>query len=271
MSTGMGPGRGDRSDDPGGRSRGPRLDNARPRAGGDPRVLARQHRTAEARAALETRERRRRRLTVLASVLGVLVLAAVIGIVVQNSRQHAKPVVIPAHATGQDNGIVVGSAKAPVTVDFYEDFQCPICGQFERTTGSTVNSLISSGRIKAVYHLMSFIGADSVRAANAGAAAADAGMFKQFHDVLFANQPAENSGGFSNAKLIQLGAKAGLTSSGFRNAVDDGTFDGYVAKVADSASKRGVTGTPTVLINGTTLQQSQLLPDPFTAAVNAAH
>ena len=70
--------------------------------------------------------------------------------------------------------------------------------------------------------MMSFIGADSVRAANAGAAAADAGKFKPFHDVLFANQPTENTGGYSNDKLIQFGAKAGLTSSDFKNAVNDG-------------------------------------------------
>jgi protein-disulfide isomerase len=269
MSAATGTGRGPGKQAGDGRAATP-PDNRR-RDSRDPRAAARQRRAAEARAAAEAKERRRRRLLVLASVLGILILAAVVGIVVQSSRQHSKPVVVPSAATGTDNGIVVGSATAPVTVDFYEDFQCPVCGQFEKTTGSTVTSLINSGKIKAVYHMMSFLGPDSVRAANAGAAAADAGKFKQFHDVLYANQPRENTGGFGTDRLVQLGAQAGLTSSDFTSAVRDGKFDGFVSKVEDDASKRGVTGTPTIMIDGRTLDQSQWLPDTFTAAVNAAH
>ncbi len=209
-------------------------------------------------------------MIVLASVVGVIIIAAVVGILVQNSRQDSKPVVIPANATGPDNGIVVGQANAPVTVEFYEDFQCPVCKQFETTTGPTVQSLIDDGKIKAVYHMMSFIGPDSVRAANAGAAAAQAGKFKDYHDLLFANQGEENSGAFTNDRLVELGSKAGLTSPEFTTAVRSGTYDGYVAQVEDNASKRGVTGTPTVKVNGKTLTNDQLVPDAFTAAVNAA-
>jgi len=257
---GSGRGKGPGGGGPGGVDTGPRPDR-------DPRAAARRDRASTARAQAEAKERRRKRMIVLAAVLGVVILAAVIGILVQNSRQHTKPVVLPATATGQDNGIVVGSANAPVTVDFYEDFQCPVCKQFETTTGSTVQSLIDAGRIKAVYHMMSFIGPDSVRAANA---AADERRFEAYHDVLFANQPAENSVGFTTDRLIQLGAQVGLTSPAFTGAVKSGKFDGYVAKVEDNASRRGVTGTPTVIVNGKTLSQNQLLPGPFKAAVNAA-
>jgi protein-disulfide isomerase len=241
-----------------------------PQPGRDNRAAARRERAAAARAEAAARERRRRRMIVIAAVIGVVIVAAVIGIVVQNARQHTKPVVLPAGATGLDNGIVVGLPTAPVTADFYEDFQCPVCKQFETATGPTVQSLIDAGKIKAVYHLMSFIGPDSVRAANAAAAAADAGRFKPYHDVLYANQPEENSGGFTNDRLIQLGAQVGLTAPTFTDAVRSGRFDGYVAKVQDDASKRGVTGTPTVKVNGRTLSQDQLLPDPFKAAVAAA-
>jgi protein-disulfide isomerase len=236
----------------------------------DPRSAARRERAAAARAVAEARERRRRRMIVLASVLGVIIVAAVVGIIVQTSRQPDKPVVIPATATGPDNGIVVGKATAPVTVEFYEDFQCPICHEFETSTGPTVQSLIDAGKIKAVYHMMSFIGPDSVRAANAAAAAAQQRKFKQFHDVLYDNQGTENSGAFTNDKLVTLGGQVGLTSAVFADAVRSGKYDGYVAKVADNASKRGVTGTPTIKVDGKTLTQDQLQPDAFKAAVNAA-
>jgi protein-disulfide isomerase len=205
-----------------------------------------------------------------AAVAAVLVLAGVIGFAVQNTRSTSKPVVVPAHATGIDNGIVVGRADAPVTVDFYEDFQCPNCGLLEQTTGRTVNTLLDQGKIKAVYHMMSFLGPESVRAANASAAAAQAGRFKQFHDLLYANQPREHTGGYADDTLIALGGQVGLTSPDFTNAVRNGTYEGYVTRVDDDASKRGVTGTPTVFVNGRPLSSRELSPSGFTAAVNAA-
>ncbi|CAO5163864.1 hypothetical protein FAIPA1_240018 [Frankia sp. AiPs1] len=230
----------------------------------------RRQKAAAVRAAAAAAERKRRNLIIAGVVVGVLVLVGVIGFVVQNSRQSSKPVVLPTTATGLDHGLVVGKASAPVTVDMYEDFQCPVCKQFETETGSTVTSLVDSGKIKITYHMMSFLGPESVRAANAGAAAANEGKFEQLHDLLYANQPEERTGGFTNATLISLGAKAGLTSQAFKDAVNKGTYDGYVDKVEDDASKAGVNGTPTMKIAGRTLANDQLTPEGFTAAVNAA-
>jgi protein-disulfide isomerase len=32
------------------------------------------------------------------------------------------------------NGTTLGKSSAPVTIYLYEDFQCPVCGQFSRET-----------------------------------------------------------------------------------------------------------------------------------------
>ncbi|MCK9900068.1 DsbA family protein [Frankia sp. Cpl3] len=200
----------------------------------------------------------------------VLVLVGVIGFAVQNSREESKPVVLPASATGLDNAIVVGQPTAPVTVDLYEDFQCPACGSLEKTTGSTIGDLVDSGDIKVNYHMMSFLGPESERAANAAAAAANAGRFRQFHEALFADQPAEHTGGYETDTLIEKGASVGLTSPAFVNAVRDGTYDGYVAKVDEDASRRGVTSTPSVFVDAQQIAPDQLTPDGFRAAVAAA-
>ncbi|ABD10297.1 disulfide bond formation protein DsbA [Frankia sp. CcI156] len=246
--------------------------DATPPASGGKTVSGQERRAkaAAARAAAAARERRRRRGIITGVVLAVLVLVGVIGFAVQNSREESKPVVLPASATGTDHGIVVGKASAPVTVDLYEDFQCPICGTLEKTTGPTIGKLLDDGKIKIDYHMMSFIGPESKRAANAAAAAANEGRFRQLHDVLYANQPEERTGGFTNDTLITLGAKAGLTSQAYRKAVNEGTYDGYVAKVDEDASKAGVTGTPTVFVNGKRLSGEQLTPEGFRAAVDAA-
>ncbi|SNQ50723.1 Protein-disulfide isomerase [Frankia canadensis] len=230
----------------------------------------RRAKAAAARAAEAARERRRRNWIVAGVVVLALLVAGGIGFAVQNSREESKPVVLPAGSTGTDHGIVVGKASAPVTVDMYEDFQCPACEALEKQTGSTFRGLLDEGKIKIDYHMMSFLGPESKRAANASAAAANEGKFRQLHDVLYANQPKEHTGGFTNATLIELGAKAGLTSQAYKDAVNNGTYDGYVAKVDSDAGKAGVTGTPTVLINGRQLTGDQLTPDGFRAAVSAA-
>lgn len=233
-------------------------------------AAARRERIAAARAAEAAAERRRRQLIIGSIVAGLLVLAGIIGFAVQNSREESKPVVLPATATGRDHAIVVGQADAPVTVDLYEDFQCPACGSLEKLTGSTIGDLIDSGDVKVNYHIMSFLGPESKRAANAAAAAADEGKFQAFHDALFADQPVEHSGGYKTETLIEKGASVGLTSDAFVNAVRDGTYDGYVAQVDEDASRRGVTSTPSVFVNTKQLSPEQLTPEGFRAAVEDA-
>lgn len=230
----------------------------------------RRAKAAAARAAAAAQERRRRNLIVAGVVVVVLIVVGVIGFAVQNSREESKPVVLPAAATGSHNGIIVGQASAPVTVDMYEDFQCPACEALETQTGPTIRTLLDQGKIKIDYHMMSFLGPESKRAANAAAAAANEGRFRQLHDVLYANQPKEHTGGFAKDTLLTLGTKAGLTSQAYKDAVNKGTYDGYVAKIDSDASKAGVAQTPTVLVDGKQLSGTQLTPGGFRAAVTAA-
>jgi protein-disulfide isomerase len=72
-------------------------------------------------------------------------------------------------------------------------------------------------------------------------------------DLLFENQPAEGSAGLSDGKLADLAAEAGAKSSSVESGIKDRTFEQWVTNVTDKASKDGVTGTPTVSIDGKTL------------------
>src|ERR1700712_2381591 len=107
--------------------------------------------------------RRKGRLAVGGVVAALLVLAAVIGVVVNSSRSGNKgPVTIPRTAvtTGSpvaQSGILIGSASAPVTLDLYEDFNCPICGQFEKANAAALTTMVDDGKVKIRYHMLSFI------------------------------------------------------------------------------------------------------------------
>jgi len=195
------------------------------------------------------------------------VVAVVAGIAFQSARSNRQvSVAVPAHDLGPNGGELLGRASAPVLVEEYGDFRCPVCGQWERTVGPTVRRLVDQGRIRFEYHPIAFIGPESVAAANA---AADEGRFWAYHDLLFADQAPENSGALTTDRLLELGRQVGLTSQRFQQRVRDGTYDNWVRQATDQASQRGVTATPTVLVNGRQVDAA-LTAQGLLAAADAA-
>ncbi|WP_328678851.1 DsbA family protein [Streptomyces sp. NBC_00322] len=211
----------------------------------------------------KAREKRRRLLIVSAAVVGVLGLAAVIGVIAANAGKKdggsdAGPLQAPAGVQGKDQlAIPVGASDAPSTLTVWEDFRCPVCAQFENAFRDTIHDLEATGQVKAEYHLATIIdgnmgGSGSLRAGNAAACAQDVGKFDPYHDVLYQNQPPETEDGFGeNSRLIELAGKVeGLDTPAFRSCVEDGTHDTWVQKSATAFTNSGFRGTPTVLLNG---------------------
>jgi protein-disulfide isomerase len=235
-------------------------------------VAARRAAEAAARARAD-----RRRRTILGGLAGgvVVLIALVVVILVQTHRTATSAAAaVPAHVTG--GAVVVGSASAPVTVDLYEDLQCPNCKNFEDESGTTLAQLVAAGTVQAHYHPMAFLdnatnNKYSTRALNAAAAVLDSSgstAFQKFHDLLYANQPPESGTGLTDAQLIAYAHQAGATSSKVDAEIRNLTFGDWVKTVTDQASKDGVTATPTVLVKGKTL--ADLSPAGLTAAVTAA-
>ncbi|GGY52339.1 membrane protein [Streptomyces omiyaensis] len=211
----------------------------------------------------KAREKQRRVLIVTAGVVGVLGLAAVVGVIAANSGKDgdsakAGPVVAPTGSIeGDKPAIPTGRADAPSTLQIWEDFRCPACAQFENVMRDSIHELEATGALKAEYHLATLIdgnmgGSGSLRAANAAACAQDAGKFTPYHDTLYTNQPQETDDAFgNNAKLIELAAKVpGLDTPSFRSCVEEGTHDGWVEKSNEAFQAGGFRGTPSVLLNG---------------------
>ncbi|NYJ06672.1 DsbA family protein [Petropleomorpha daqingensis] len=248
-------------------------DNAKRRAA---RARIEERRAAE--AAARARAQRRQRTLIGAVVAAVIVVAAVVvTIVVQNSRTAtAANAAVPANTVDSGQVIVVGQTSAPVTIDLYEDFQCPVCDNFEKTTGSTLASLVSAGTVQLHYHGMAFLDTSandkySTRALNAAAAVVDAAgpdAYQKFHDLLYANQPPEGGSGLTDDQLISYAQQAGASGSSVESAIRDLTYGDWVKEITDQASKDGVNQTPTVKVDGQQLED--LSPSGVTTAVQAA-
>ncbi|WP_030850796.1 thioredoxin domain-containing protein [Streptomyces griseus] len=221
-------------------------------------------RLARQREQEKGREKRRRTLIVASAVVGVLALAAVVGLIAANVSKDggedtaSGPAIAPSGASGEDAlTLPVGAADAPSTLTIWEDFRCPVCAQFENALRDTVSELVNDGQVRVEYHLATIIdgnlgGSGSLRAANAAACAQDAGKFAPYHDVLFSNQPTEPDDAYGkNSRLIELAGKVqGLDTPEFRSCVEDGDHDSWVKKSDTAFRKGGFQGTPTVLLNG---------------------
>jgi protein-disulfide isomerase len=216
------------------------------------------------------RERRRRRtLWTSVAAIAALVIAGMIGWAVFASQRSGE-YNTPQGSNEQATSIIVGSGK--VSVDVYEDFICPICGQFESSTGSTLDQLVANGKARIVYHPVAYLDRFSTtkyssRSSAASGCAADGGKYREYAKALFAQQPSEGSAGLSDDQLIDIGSSVGLDAASFASCVRDGTYQTWTQHVTDAASQRGVTGTPTVLVAGAPVDAT---PEAITAAVQKA-
>lgn len=249
---------------------------------GSKRAAARQ-RIAEKRAAeVAARAREERRRRTLIGGIGaavVVIIAIVVVIAVQSSRTSTSAnSPVPAHTVGNGLVIPVGQAGAPVTVNLYEDLQCPNCKAFEEESGDTLDLLVAQGKVVLHYHPMSFLDSSanqdfSSRALNAAAVVTNAAgdqAFKKFHDLIYANQTPETGPGMTDAQLIAYAKQAGASGPQVEKAIKDLEYSDWIKKVTEQASKDGVTGTPTVIIDGKQLTAAQMTPAGITAAVKAA-
>jgi protein-disulfide isomerase len=215
-------------------------------------------------AAMRKAEARRRNGIIAGAVVAVLVVVVGIGAIVQAGRNSTSDSSAnPANTSGTSNQTVavVGKADAPVTVIAYEDFMCPVCGEFEKQAGAALKQFVADGKVKVEYRSISFLDrasttSYSTRALNSVGCLVDAkpSAFAEYHDLLFANQPEEGGAGLPDSKLISMAKEAGVT--GIDSCVKDQKFKGWTQRVTDQSSKDGVNGTPTVIVNGKNVDQA---------------
>jgi protein-disulfide isomerase len=223
---------------------------------------------------------------VVATVVLVLVIVAIVVAVVLGSQKKDTAATaggssLPKGAPARGAGIVVnpGAPASVPTMDLYEDFQCPVCGAFERAFGPQVTQLAEQNQVKLVVHTLSFLDDNlhndsSNRAANAASCAADQDRFLPYHAAVFAGQPAQEGQGYTDAQLRQFATTAGITGSALQSwqqCYDARAHNQYVESVQTQSEKDGVNGTPTIKLNGKKLDLSTLTgPQSLNDAVKAA-
>ncbi|MFM8366126.1 MAG: DsbA family protein [Candidatus Nanopelagicaceae bacterium] len=189
----------------------------------------------------------------------VLVVAVTVGVSLSSNKAKESAAVPSSVDKAEGYGIVFNKGLADVPkIDIWEDFQCPVCRDFEVVNNKQIREWIEAKKVTAVFHPLSFIGAESAYMANAAACSADEGKFLQYHEALYANQAeAENSGKWNATTLIALGANLKITSKSFTDCVKNGKYQDWVTNVANDGASKNVDSTPTVFINGKEMERLQ--------------
>ncbi|TQJ58303.1 protein-disulfide isomerase [Arthrobacter sp. SLBN-83] len=165
-------------------------------------------------------------------------------------------------------------AGKPVKVVLYVDFICPVCKNFETQYNDQLTSLRNDGKITVEYRPLGFLDSRSTtnyssRAANAAACVANTApeKYADYFNALYAQQPAEGSAGLSDNDLKKMASDMGVD---INSCVDDKTYRPFVKFTTKEASAIGVTGTPTVFVDGKQWGKGDSAQTPFPDFLQAA-
>jgi len=201
-------------------------------------------------------------MTVVIGGLGVIALAAA---VLQGgaARPDTTNLLSPSAPTpvALADGRAIGKASAPVTMEVWSDFQCPVCGEFARIVEpQLIARYVTPGTLRIVHHDAAFQGAkssasydESVEAGAGARCAADQGRYWPFQDWTFANQSGENKGAFAEGRLRSIATASGLDVTTWDACRATGEQQAAVRSDTAQALAAGVNATPTMILGGQTI------------------
>ncbi|WP_144554586.1 thioredoxin domain-containing protein [Bacillus sp. X1(2014)] len=154
----------------------------------------------------------------------------------------------------------IGKESAPVSIIEFGDYKCPNCKNFGNDVVPIIQKeLVDTGKAKFYFMNDSFINVDSERSAKfAESVFAELGndTFWKFHELLYEKQPED-----TKYEKMDVFTEEFLTNT-LKEVASDSDVDKVVKnfdakksndawqKDMDYAEKLGVTGTPTIYVNG---------------------
>jgi protein-disulfide isomerase len=168
-----------------------------------------------------------------------------------DGRATSPPVPGSRGAATEGDGRTLGRSSAPVTMDVWSDYQCPACRTFVAgTLPRLIAEYVNPGLVRVVYHDFAFLGPESLTAAVGARCAARSGRFETYHALVYANQGAENAGGFATPRLTAIASAAGLDASTFQACLDDPALAQAVKAETEHGRALGVIATPSLVVGG---------------------
>lgn len=155
------------------------------------------------------------------------------------------------------NGESLGKADAPVVLEVYSDFQCPVCARFVREQFPTLKTqLVDTGMLRIESRDIAILGVgagnESIELATGARCAAVQGKYWSYHDFIFWNQGAENQGDHNPAYLAAIANRVGVDRTAWDACMTDDTVRTSIQADTGAALRAGINSTPTLVLNGGT-------------------
>ncbi|HEY5218401.1 MAG TPA: thioredoxin domain-containing protein [Gemmatimonadaceae bacterium] len=144
------------------------------------------------------------------------------------------------------SGHFIGSSSAKLTVIEFGDFQCPVCGAYERVLDSMRTRYpndfaVSFHQFPLAYHPLAY------PLARASECAATQGKFTKFHDFVYAHQSL-----LGLVSIADLGSRVGLPDTlRFKACAMDTEPVPAIERDVVAGKLIGIPGTPAIIVNGT--------------------
>ena len=195
----------------------------------------------------------------------VLVAAVVGGILLLRSRQNndsftATTTSPPATPTGTPPDRKL-SGDAVVTLEEFGDYQCPPCGglhptlkQLKQEFGSNLNFVFRNLPLTSLHK-------NALTAAQAAEAARVQNRFWEMHDLLYENQDLWKDDINPRTIFLKFAADLGLDTARFLRDMNDEQVKARIEVDQEAAAQLGISGTPTILIDGRQLRPEVTTPD----------
>jgi len=151
---------------------------------------------------------------------------------------------------------VKGNPDAVVLLEEYSDFQCPACGAMAPVISGLMDEYGDQINFQYKHFPIERAHPFALQAAMATEAAGQQGKFYEFHDLLFENQQTWSRSATPNAQFQQYAAELGLDVDLFRQHSNASLLRDKVRAQQAEGIERGVTGTPTMFLNGVRMQYS---------------
>lgn len=226
-------------------------------------------------AAAASKQRTVRIVAVAAGLVGVVLVGVLIYALVTSMTSKPPQVpraeqVTPPIANTDATALVLAQAppQAP-TVTVYLDYQCPNCKIFEDAYGQMLADEAAAGTWTLQNSTLTFLDQNlrntaSSRAAVGAACSAFTEHYAGYSAAVFANQPAQEipgSEGYSDQLLrVTIPTQLGFTPEelgSFQACYDGRATEDFVAGVEKAAYAAGVTGTPSLAVNGKQIDRSR--------------
>jgi protein-disulfide isomerase len=159
--------------------------------------------------------------------------------------------------------------SSPVVVEEYGDYQCPPCGQLYPELKQIEHEY--GAQVQIVFHHfpLTKIHKNALAAAHAAEAARNQNKFWEMHDRLYRNQKEWVDEEDPRPIFLSYARQLNLKVDQFTSDMDSNLVDQRISADVSRGTVAGVTGTPTVFIDGLMLRYEATTPEGLRKGINA--